>query len=103
GPASGAGAHRRRGPPPAAGRAHGLRRPERGSDVRVGRGLRAAPDGASRDALGDRRRALRPLAGARRMIAPTILLCDADGNLFPSEEPAFEASAVVTNRYLERL
>jgi beta-phosphoglucomutase-like phosphatase (HAD superfamily) len=28
------------------------------------------------------------------------LLCDADGNLFPSEEPAFVASAGVTNRYL---
>lgn len=31
------------------------------------------------------------------------LLLDADGNLFPSEEPAFEASTVVTNRLLERL
>jgi HAD superfamily hydrolase (TIGR01509 family) len=31
------------------------------------------------------------------------LLCDADGNLFPSEEPAFEASAEVTNRYLGSL
>src|SRR3954467_12631082 len=28
------------------------------------------------------------------------LLCDGDGNLFPSEEPAFVASADVTNRYL---
>jgi HAD superfamily hydrolase (TIGR01509 family) len=28
------------------------------------------------------------------------LLCDADGNLFPSEEPAFVASVGVTNRYL---
>jgi fructuronate reductase/mannitol 2-dehydrogenase len=28
------------------------------------------------------------------------LLCDADGNLFPSEEPAFVASADVTNRFL---
>jgi HAD superfamily hydrolase (TIGR01509 family) len=28
------------------------------------------------------------------------LLCDADGNLFPSEEPAFVASADVTNRWL---
>jgi beta-phosphoglucomutase-like phosphatase (HAD superfamily) len=28
------------------------------------------------------------------------LLCDADGNLFPSEEPAFVASADVTNRLL---
>jgi beta-phosphoglucomutase-like phosphatase (HAD superfamily) len=28
------------------------------------------------------------------------LLCDADGNLFPSEEPAFAASAQVTNRVL---
>jgi HAD superfamily hydrolase (TIGR01509 family) len=31
------------------------------------------------------------------------LLCDADGNLFPSEEPAFVASADVTNRYLTAL
>jgi HAD superfamily hydrolase (TIGR01509 family) len=30
----------------------------------------------------------------------TALLCDADGNLFPSEEPAFVASAEVTNRFL---
>ena len=30
----------------------------------------------------------------------SALLCDADGNLFPSEEPAFVASADVTNRYL---
>ena len=35
--------------------------------------------------------------------AVEVLLCDADGNLFPSEEPAFEASADVTNRLLERL
>ena len=28
------------------------------------------------------------------------LLCDADGCLFPSEEPAFDASAGVTNRFL---
>ena len=32
-----------------------------------------------------------------------VLLCDADGNLFPSEEPAFVASADVTNRYLAAL
>jgi beta-phosphoglucomutase-like phosphatase (HAD superfamily) len=31
-----------------------------------------------------------------------VLLCDADGNLFPSEEPAFVASAAVTNRFLGR-
>jgi HAD superfamily hydrolase (TIGR01509 family) len=31
------------------------------------------------------------------------LLCDADGNLFPSEEPAFVASADVTNAYLAAL
>ncbi|SOC46615.1 haloacid dehalogenase superfamily, subfamily IA, variant 3 with third motif having DD or ED [Blastococcus aggregatus] len=30
----------------------------------------------------------------------THLLCDADGNLFPSEEPAFDASAEVTNAFL---
>jgi beta-phosphoglucomutase-like phosphatase (HAD superfamily) len=35
--------------------------------------------------------------------AVEILLCDADGNLFPSEEPAFEASAAVTNRLLAAL
>ncbi|MGK5111793.1 HAD family hydrolase [Geodermatophilus sp. CPCC 205506] len=31
------------------------------------------------------------------------LLCDADGNLFPSEEPAFVASAEVTNAFLASL
>jgi beta-phosphoglucomutase-like phosphatase (HAD superfamily) len=35
--------------------------------------------------------------------AVEVLLCDADGNLFPSEEPAFEASADVTNRLLAHL
>jgi len=30
------------------------------------------------------------------------LLCDADGTLFASEEPAFDASVAVTNRCLER-
>lgn len=34
------------------------------------------------------------------MDGPSVLLCDADGNLFPSEEPAFVASAEVTNRLL---
>lgn len=29
-----------------------------------------------------------------------VVLCDADGNLFPSEEPAFVASSQVTNRFL---
>jgi beta-phosphoglucomutase-like phosphatase (HAD superfamily) len=33
----------------------------------------------------------------------TALLCDADGNLFPSEEPAFVASAEVVNRVLDEL
>jgi len=32
--------------------------------------------------------------------AVKVLLCDADGNLFPSEEPAFVASTRVTNRLL---
>jgi beta-phosphoglucomutase-like phosphatase (HAD superfamily) len=32
-----------------------------------------------------------------------VLLCDADGNLFASEEPAFVASARVTNRMLAEL
>jgi beta-phosphoglucomutase-like phosphatase (HAD superfamily) len=35
--------------------------------------------------------------------AVRVLLCDADGNLFPSEEPAFAASTRVTNACLERL
>jgi beta-phosphoglucomutase-like phosphatase (HAD superfamily) len=35
--------------------------------------------------------------------AVQVLLCDADGNLFASEEPAFAASTVVTNRLLEHL
>ena len=35
--------------------------------------------------------------------AVEVLLCDADGNLFPSEEPAFDASVEVTNRLMERL
>ncbi|WP_270888784.1 HAD family hydrolase [Pedococcus sp. 5OH_020] len=33
----------------------------------------------------------------------TTLLCDADGNLFPSEDPAFDAAATVMNRMLESL
>ena len=32
-----------------------------------------------------------------------IVLCDADGNLFPSEDPAFVASALVTNRLLAEI
>ena len=35
-----------------------------------------------------------------RGLGTTVLLCDADGNLFPSEEPAFVASADVTNAFL---
>ncbi|WP_138760745.1 HAD family hydrolase [Modestobacter altitudinis] len=35
--------------------------------------------------------------------AATFLLCDADGTLFPSEEPAYAASAGVTNRFLGHL
>lgn len=31
-----------------------------------------------------------------------MLLCDADGNLFPSEEPAFDASVRITNDFLQR-
>jgi HAD superfamily hydrolase (TIGR01509 family) len=41
-----------------------------------------------------------PESHVRRLEA---LLCDADGNLFPSEEPAFVASAEVTNRFLASL
>ena len=40
------------------------------------------------------------------MILPApveAVLCDADGNLFPSEEPAFDASAEVTNAFLASL
>jgi len=40
------------------------------------------------------------------MILPApveAVLCDADGNLFPSEEPAFDASARVTNAFLASL
>jgi HAD superfamily hydrolase (TIGR01509 family) len=33
----------------------------------------------------------------------TTLLCDADGTLFDSEGPAFEASVLVVNRYLEQI
>jgi HAD superfamily hydrolase (TIGR01509 family) len=36
------------------------------------------------------------------LTAVTTLLCDADGTLFASEEPAFDASVNVTNRCLER-
>lgn len=35
--------------------------------------------------------------------AVDVLLCDADGNLFPSKEPAFVASSAVTNRLLADL
>ena len=35
--------------------------------------------------------------------AVSTLLCDADGTLFPSEEPAYAASAGVTNRFLAGL
>ena len=38
----------------------------------------------------------RPLGG----LPVTHLLCDADGTLFPSEEPAYAASIGVTNRFL---
>jgi beta-phosphoglucomutase-like phosphatase (HAD superfamily) len=38
-----------------------------------------------------------------RLDAVEALLCDADGCLFPSEEPAFAASAEVTNRFLRAL
>jgi HAD superfamily hydrolase (TIGR01509 family) len=34
---------------------------------------------------------------------PSVVLCDADGCLFPSEEPAYEASAEVTARFLDGL
>jgi len=34
------------------------------------------------------------------MESTRVLWCDADGNLFPSEEPAYDASAGVTNAFL---
>jgi beta-phosphoglucomutase-like phosphatase (HAD superfamily) len=37
------------------------------------------------------------------LAAVEALLCDADGCLFPSEEPAFVASAAVTNDFLEAI
>ncbi len=46
------------------------------------------------DRGGDLERVPLDLAGVR------VVLCDADGNLFPSEEPAFVASTRVTNRFL---
>jgi HAD superfamily hydrolase (TIGR01509 family) len=42
-------------------------------------------------------------APALHAAAVTTLLCDADGTLFPSEEPAYAASADVTNRFLAGL
>lgn len=39
-----------------------------------------------------------------RAVPPVgAILCDADGTLFPSEEPAYEASTAVTNRFLAHL
>jgi beta-phosphoglucomutase-like phosphatase (HAD superfamily) len=43
------------------------------------------------------------LLGPLDVSAVEVLLCDADGNLFPTEEPAFEASAVITNQLLADL
>ena len=37
------------------------------------------------------------------LTSATTLLVDADGTLFPSEEPAYEASADVTNKFLAQL
>lgn len=37
------------------------------------------------------------------LAAVEAVLCDADGCLFPSEEPAFAASAAVTNEFLEEI
>jgi HAD superfamily hydrolase (TIGR01509 family) len=41
--------------------------------------------------------------GKQEVPPVAALLCDADGTLFPSEEPAYEASAGVTNRFLAEL
>ena len=43
------------------------------------------------------------MTGTLDTSAATFLLCDADGTLFPSEEPAYAASAGVTNRFLGHL
>jgi HAD superfamily hydrolase (TIGR01509 family) len=46
------------------------------------------------------------VTGPSRVLDPDairVLLCDADGNLFPSEEPAYDASAEVTNELLAEL
>jgi HAD superfamily hydrolase (TIGR01509 family) len=39
----------------------------------------------------------------RRVPPVAAVLCDADGSLFPSEEPAYEASTAVTNQFLAQL
>jgi HAD superfamily hydrolase (TIGR01509 family) len=44
-----------------------------------------------------------PTDGTALLEQVEILLCDADGNLFPSEEPAFDASVEVTNAFLAEL
>jgi beta-phosphoglucomutase-like phosphatase (HAD superfamily) len=44
-----------------------------------------------------------PTAGGIDPTEIEALLCDADGCLFPSEEPAFVASAAVTNRFLAEI
>jgi beta-phosphoglucomutase-like phosphatase (HAD superfamily) len=44
-----------------------------------------------------------PVTGTVSTAGLRALLLDADGNLFPSEEPAFVASADVTNRFLASL
>lgn len=41
--------------------------------------------------------------GKQEVPSVAALLCDADGTLFPSEEPAYEASAGVANRFLAEL
>lgn len=43
------------------------------------------------------------MTGSLDPSSATFLLCDADGTLFPSEEPAYAASADVTNRFLAHL
>lgn len=44
-----------------------------------------------------------PTDGTAVLEQVEILLCDADGNLFPSEEPAFDASVEVTNAFLAEI
>ena len=49
------------------------------------------------------RRSARNTGATSPLEQAQVLLCDADGNLFPSEEPAFDASVEVTNAFRAEL